>query len=171
LETRLRGGSGNGKTIAPSSAGPSSSSSAASWQPSEASDLHDNVNLGALVGLGGGAVYALATGDDEVHRLLTVAGFAYILLDSLWLYAIPSIVKSPGTVLAHHIATLLVLLDPLLQPKHAMYTSACLLVEINTFLLLLRRKLHYSIFVELPFVATWVMLRNVGAPNNIMTHT
>lgn len=58
-------------------------------------------------------------------------------------------------------------LTPLLSavsPSHSIYTSACLLVEINTFLLLLRRKMSYSIVVELPFILSWVLLRIVWYP-------
>ncbi|EKX33237.1 hypothetical protein GUITHDRAFT_43147, partial [Guillardia theta CCMP2712] len=129
-----------------------------------ASDLHDNVNLIALFLLGGGAIAALALQDRNMHDLLTVSGFVYILLDSVWIFSQPKIVKSPGMVGSHHIATLLVLLDPLLQPKHRVYTSACLLVEINTLLLLLRRRVSYSAIVEVPFILTWVLLRNIWYP-------
>jgi hypothetical protein len=137
-----------------------------SWQPSPSSDLHDDVNLVALFLLGFGAVAALAIGmpQHSIHTLLTYTGFIYILIDSLWIFSEPRIVKSPGMVGAHHIATLLVLLDPLVQPSHRVYTSACLLVEINTLLLLLRRKLSYAYVVEAPFIITWVMLRNVWYP-------
>eukprot|EP00802_Teleaulax_amphioxeia_P008063 Tamp_08071.p1 GENE.Tamp_08071~~Tamp_08071.p1 ORF type:complete len:390 (-),score=36.60 Tamp_08071:1041-2210(-) len=136
------------------------------WQPSPLSDLHDDINLVALFLLGFGAVAALALGRPQhvIHSLLTYTGFIYILLDSLWIFWQPRIVKSPGMVGAHHVATLLVLLDPLLQPNHRVYTSACLLVEINTLLLLLRRKLSYAYVVEAPFIATWVLLRNIWYP-------
>ena len=137
-----------------------------SWQPSPSSDLHDDVNLVTLFILGFGAVAALALDKPQhpIHSLLTYSGFVYILLDSIWICSMPKIVKSPGMVGAHHFATLLVLLDPLLTPTHRVYTSACLLVEINTLLLLLRRKLSYAYVVEAPFIITWVLLRNIWYP-------
>jgi hypothetical protein len=51
--------------------------------------------------------------DQSLHRTLTLLGFGYITFDTLWLLSDPAIVKSPKVVLMHHVATLLVLLDPL----------------------------------------------------------
>ena len=99
------------------------------WVPSASAELHDNINLVVLTALGLSSIWALIVGEQFFGNLLTWIGFAYIALDSLWLLIQPSIVKSPRMILGHHIATLLVLLDPLLQPSHSVYTSACLLVE------------------------------------------
>ncbi|KAJ1487914.1 hypothetical protein T484DRAFT_1888293 [Baffinella frigidus] len=112
--------------------------------------VHDTVNLFVLFFLGAGALAGMILNKAWLHTGLTYAGFIYILLDSLWMVLQPSIVKSPGMVVGHHIATLMVvghhiatlmvLADPLSEPRHRVYTSACLLVEINTLLLLLRRR-------------------------------
>lgn len=59
----------------------------------------------------------------------------------------------------HHAATLSVLLDPLLQPQHAFYTACALLVEFNTFLLILRRRVVWGRYLEVPFALSWVALR------------
>jgi len=134
------------------------------WVPTPQSRMHDHVNLGALPILGGAALYGLIFGDQRVHRLLTLVGTLYIGLDSLWLFVYPLIVKSPGFVMRHHIATILVLLDPLMTPSHSLYTSACMLVELNTLLLLLRRHTNYSLIVEIPFLITWLLLRVIWYP-------
>ena len=102
------------------------------WVPSPSAELHDNINLIVLTALGLSSVWALYIGEKFFGNLLTWVGFVYIALDSLWLIIQPSIVKSPRMILGHHIATLLVLLDPLLQPSHSVYTSACLLVEVTS---------------------------------------
>lgn len=39
-----------------------------------------------------------------------------------------------------------------------------MLVEINTLLLLLRRKVSYSKIIEIPFLLSWVLLRNIWYP-------
>mmetsp|Transcript_2150 Transcript_2150/g.5146 ORF Transcript_2150/g.5146 Transcript_2150/m.5146 type:complete len:323 (-) Transcript_2150:38-1006(-) len=134
------------------------------WQPSPASERHDTVNLFVLFFLGAGALAGMILNKAWLHTGLTYAGFIYILLDSLWMVLQPSIVKSPGMVVGHHIATLMVLADPLSEPRHRVYTSACLLVEINTLLLLLRRRLSYHAWVEWPFIITWIALRNIWYP-------
>jgi hypothetical protein len=105
------------------------------WVPSASAEVHDNINLVVLTLLGLSSIWALCVGEQFFGNLLTWIGFIYISLDSLWLIVQPSIVKSPRMILGHHIATLLVLLDPLLQPSHSVYTSACLLVEARTYLL------------------------------------
>ncbi len=102
----------------------------AKWAPSASSELHDNLNIVILTALGFSSIWALCVGEQFFGNLLTWIGSVYIGLDSLWLLVQPSIVKSPKMILGHHIATLLVLLDPLLQPSHSVYTSACLLVEV-----------------------------------------
>ena len=129
---------------------------AAKWQPSAASELHDNVNIVVLSGLGAASIVGLFHAQDVLGFWLTRLGLAYIAFDTLWLFLHPAIVKSPSTILAHHLATLAVLLDPLLNPSHSVYTAACLIVEVNTVLLLLRRKLSYSAVVEVPFLITWL---------------
>lgn len=58
-------------------------------------------------------------------------------------------------------ATLLVLIDPLLQPQHALYTAWALLVEFNTLLLILRRRVAWGRYLEVPFALSWVALRLV----------
>lgn len=59
----------------------------------------------------------------------------------------------------HHVATLSVLVDPLLHQKHAFYTACALLVEFNTFLLILRRRVSWGSYLEVPFALSWVALR------------
>ena len=120
---RLRGGNETQQESAPA-ADPTK------WAPSASSELHDNLNIVILTALGLSSIWALCVGEAFFGNLLTWIGFVYIGLDSLWLLIQPSIVKSPKMILGHHIATLLVLLDPLLQPSHSVYTSACLLVEV-----------------------------------------
>jgi hypothetical protein len=129
---KLRGGDSAGEQTSeqPQEAAQAPTTDSLKWAPSAASELHDNINIVILTALGLSSICALSFGEAFFGNLLTWVGFVYIGLDSLWLIVQPSIVKSPKMILGHHIATLLVLLDPLLQPSHSVYTSACLLVEV-----------------------------------------
>jgi hypothetical protein len=93
----------------------------------------------------------------------------YFVADLIWVILVPKCVKSPvsqylllvqspiassfrymkvlsfsipnfqGVIIQHHIATLLYLLFPYIYPKDAWLMGACLIVEINTWLLIARR--------------------------------
>lgn len=85
-------------------------------------------------------------------------------LNSLFLAYVRSFVLPPSCTLprqGHHVATLSVLVDPLLQKQHAFYTACALLVEFNTFLLILRRRVSWGGYLEVPFALSWVALRLV----------
>ncbi|CAN0465629.1 unnamed protein product, partial [Hapterophycus canaliculatus] len=73
----------------------------------------------------------------------------------------PSRPPTAGCLQGHHVATLSVLVDPLLHQQHAFYTACALLVEFNTFLLILRRRVSWGNYLEVPFALSWVALRLV----------
>ncbi|CAM9883638.1 unnamed protein product, partial [Discosporangium mesarthrocarpum] len=102
--------------------------------------------------------------DSRTQYALTIFATCYMVIDGLWIATNPTGVKSPRTVLGHHVATLSVLLDPLLQPHHSLYTSCALLVEFNTFLLILRRRVRWGSILEVPFALSWVALRLIWYP-------
>lgn len=92
-------------------------------------------------------------------------GFVYIFGRAVHHYFFVSsraLFSTPPTCVhdqGHHVATLSVLVDPLLQPQHAFYTACALLVEFNTFLLILRRRVSWGRYLEVPFAVSWVALR------------
>jgi hypothetical protein len=63
----------------------------------------------------------------------------YFVADLIWVWLVPSCVKSPGVILQHHIATLLYLTIPYIHPEVGWLMGACLSVEVNTWLLIARR--------------------------------
>ncbi|KAL3794009.1 hypothetical protein ACHAWO_012413 [Cyclotella atomus] len=100
----------------------------------------------------------------------------YFVADLIWVILVPKCVKSPGVIIQHHIATLLYLLFPYIYPKDAWLMGACLMVEINTWLLIARRVFNkqgftpwviglpqlFSIRIKLIsvlFYITWITIR------------
>ncbi|CAB1115304.1 unnamed protein product [Ectocarpus sp. CCAP 1310/34] len=129
-----------------------------------AARIHDDMNLAVLAGMALMAAWAMWKGDRWTQYALTLFAAGYMVLDACWILCNPSGVKSPRTVLGHHVATLSVLVDPLLQPQHAFYTACALLVEFNTFLLILRRRVSWGGLLEVPFALSWVALRLIWYP-------
>jgi len=105
----------------------------------------------------------------------------YFVLDLLWVCIIPRCVKSPTTIIQHHIATLLYLLVPFLLPEFQCYMGVCMSVEVNTWFLIARRVFNKQGFepwmINLPylfsvrvklisifFYITWVTTRCIIYP-------
>ena len=110
---------------------------------------------------------------------------SYFIIDMVWVAWIPSCVKSPGTIIKHHIATLLYLMIPFLQPHLRWFMGACMSVEVNTWFLIARRMFNkqgfspwviqlpgtvspvFSIrikFISIFFYTTWVSIRCILYP-------
>jgi len=94
--------------------------------------------------------------------------YAYFLLDLAFIGLFPACVKSPRTVLAHHVVVLLVVSFALLEPRIMPYFSLGMLVELNTVLLITRRLLMGACFRGAAaaralnsslFYLSWVALR------------
>ncbi|CAM9689447.1 unnamed protein product, partial [Phaeothamnion confervicola] len=137
-----------------------------------AAQIHDDINLVVLAVMSIAAAAAMYAHGQKVQYGLTCFAAVYMVLDAFWIATNWDSVKSPRTasfesicaVLGHHAATLVVLVDPLLQPHHAFYSACALLVEFNTFLLIIRRRVAWGGAVEVLFLVSWVALRLVWYP-------
>lgn len=106
---------------------------------------------------------------------------SYFIIDLLWVSIVPSCVKSPGTIIQHHIATLLYILIPYLRPQYRWAMGACMSVEINTWFLIARRVFNKQGFtpwvIDLPpfmsiriklisifFYLSWISIRVILFP-------
>ena len=129
----------------------------APWQ------VHDYANLGVLPALVALTAVALWRSQERWYRALAQCMLVYVAVDSVWIAAVPSIVKGPYAVLVHHVATLALLWHPLTHRAHLRYVAWMTVVELNTWLLIARR--HFKRFwLEGMFTATWVAGRMVWFP-------
>lgn len=109
----------------------------------------------------------------------------YFVVDLLWIINIPQCVKSPGTIVQHHAATILYILIPYHVPRFRWAMGACMSVELNTWFLIARRVLNKQGFspwttidlsivsirvklVSLFFYITWISIRCVLYPALMM---
>lgn len=93
----------------------------------------------------------------------------YMLVDTLWIAIQPKCVLSnPVALIVHHIASFLFLSIPYFESQFLWHAAITLFVEVNTFLLIVRRRaplnsLIYSI-LDYSFLLTWMTLRLVVFP-------
>lgn len=123
--------------------------------------LHDYFNLIVIAILNVENLTFLATGRG--FQVFWTSAMVYFLLDTIFVGVYPQSVKSPVVILAHHLCTALYMLIPYTYPHYQWCMAYCMLVEINTWLLIARRTLGGRL-TEALFYASWVALRNVLYP-------
>lgn len=80
------------------------------------------------------------------YRWFFVVVFSlYMVADFLWVWVKPECVPSPGIVLPHHIATLMLLAHPLRFPPHSGFAVLVTLVEWQTTIMVARR--HFETYL------------------------
>ncbi|KAL7567941.1 hypothetical protein ACA910_019652 [Epithemia clementina (nom. ined.)] len=101
----------------------------------------------------------------EWFDLFFMVTAVYFLIDLAWILIIPDCVKSPSTIIQHHIATLLYIMIPYQVPDLRWAMGACMIVEINTWFLIARRVFNKQGFppwiIDLSFVSFRVKLISV----------
>ena len=125
--------------------------------------VHDYANLAALPVAIALTVAAFVRGQAW-RRALAIFMLAYMVIDGAWIVVQPSTVKAWRTLLVHHAVTILLLLHPLTHAAHLKYVAWLCVVEVNTFLLVLRRHIRRSVWIEAAFAASWVAIRAVWFP-------
>jgi hypothetical protein len=105
----------------------------------------------------------------QIFYILFVVFSTYLIIDCFIIYIFPKCVLSnPTTILYHHFATFLLILIPFYENQFAWHMSACLIVEINTLFLTVRRNSTKAGLIwrvsEILFYISWVILRLILFP-------
>ena len=124
--------------------------------------LHDYVNLVVLPVVVFLSLQALCCGP-RWQLALTRFMLAYIVGDGIWIGFQPSVVRTWHALMAHHIATAMLLIHPLTHTAHLRFVAWMTIVEANTLLLLLRRHARHHL-VEMAFVISWIAIRALWFP-------
>mmetsp|Transcript_7166 Transcript_7166/g.15659 ORF Transcript_7166/g.15659 Transcript_7166/m.15659 type:complete len:227 (+) Transcript_7166:71-751(+) len=122
---------------------------------------HDFFNLVSIAILNGLNFYYLAT--QQAFNWFWVATMVYFLLDMTFVGIYPASVKSPVVIIVHHIISALYILIPYHYPQYQWCMAYCMLVEVNTWLLIAKRTFR-SPLLDVLFYVTWVGLRNIFYP-------
>lgn len=128
--------------------------------------LHDVFNLVTIAVLNILNIYYLATGSGFL--IFYTASMVYFLLDIIYVGCYPHSVKSPLVILGHHIVTAVYMLIPYTYPQYHWCMAYCMLVEVNTWLLIAKRTVKLRVLgvniLEIGFYISWVLLRNIWYP-------
>lgn len=89
---------------------------------------------------------------DFFQTFFTVT-LLYFVVDLLWVIIVPSCVKSPWTIIQHHTATILYIMIPYYLPEVRWGMGACMIVEVNTWLLIARRVFNKQGYP--PWIIAW----------------
>jgi hypothetical protein len=101
----------------------------------------------------------------EWFEVFFFAVVGYFFIDLCWVLVIPNCVKSPSTIIQHHLVTMLYILIPYFRPKYQWAMGACMSVEINTWFLIARRVFNKQGFspwiIDLSFISIRVKIISV----------
>ncbi len=112
----------------------------------------------------------------EYFSLFFWTTVAYFMIDLIWVCVIPKCVKSPSTIIQHHIAVFIYLSIPYFAPKFRFLMGVCMSVELNTWFLIARRVFNKQGFppwkfdipyfisvrvklISIFFYITWITIR------------
>lgn len=111
-------------------------------------------NMGSLVSKNGVAFKQCWTG--EYFDLFFYTTVAYFIIDLIWVCVVPRSVKSPSTIIQHHVASLAYLFIPYYFETFQFLFGVCMSVELNTWFLIARRVFNKQGFspwtLELPYM-------------------
>lgn len=110
-------------------------------------------------------------GKDYAYlsSIVLISFSVYLAIDIIWVVLIPKCVASnPNAILIHHCVCLVMVTVPFMEKQFAWHLSLCLLVEINTLFLTLRRNLPINTLSQsicnAAFYISWVLLRLIMLP-------
>lgn len=99
----------------------------------------------------------------------------YFIIDFIWIFLVPKCVRNHNVILFHHVITIINLLfQHFLIENVEWITSSCLIVEINTWFLILRRldlninnnliRIIIKYYVNFMFFLSWILIRIILYP-------
>ena len=102
-------------------------------------------------------------GDDLY--LLSVICVLYYFLDTAFIAIRPDSVNSTRSILLHHVFTFIFAVETYRLPSFRSFCVQYLLVDINTWFLMVRQMLKERyLVIEVPFYVSWVLIRLVYYP-------
>lgn len=122
--------------------------------------IHDVATAAFLVPFSTLTLAEVFFGYVVYPMFLTHALTFHILYDLVWIYVQPKIITSHrNLIMLHHVVALLYLLRPLLNPIESRITSLVSLVEVDTTILILRRLLPRSTFMNNLYLVSNLFIR------------
>lgn len=125
-------------------------------------DAFNLISLPLICSVNG--LYIILGGDALLWLQFSLFSL-YLLADSIWVVIRPQSVASPSTIIFHHVVCIIGWIVPhVCDPSLSKWTSIGIVVEINTFLMIARRYYGRTIFLQVLFYTSWVLLRLILFP-------
>ena len=122
--------------------------------------IHDIASVTFLLPFSTLAIAEVFFGYVVYPMFLTHALTFHLLYDLVWIYVQPKIITSHrNLIMLHHVVALMYLLRPLFNPIDSSITSLASLVEIDTTILILKRLLPRSTFMNNLYLASNMVIR------------
>lgn len=123
---------------------------------------HDYFNIAILPSVSALAINAMLVPSEEsvaAHSAVVSFFAVYLVVDACALAAWPHIAASPKMLVGHHICALFLLHQMSRTAEGPFLVSASVLIEFNTALLMIRRRVSRSALLEFLFYASWIGCR------------
>ena len=122
--------------------------------------IHDIASVTFLLPFSTLAVAEVFFGYVVYPMFLTHTLTFHLLYDLIWIYVQPKIITSHrNLIMLHHVVALMYLLRPLLNPFESRTTALASLVEIDTTILILKRLLPRSTFMNNLYLTSNMVIR------------
>jgi len=122
--------------------------------------IHDVATAAFLIPYSTLAIAEVFFGYVVYPMFLTHALTFHVLYDLVWIHMQPKIITSHrNLIMLHHVVALLYLLRPLSNPIDSRITSLVSLVEVDTTILILRRLLPRSTFMNNLYLVSNLFIR------------
>lgn len=122
--------------------------------------IHDVATAAFLIPYSTLAIAEVFFGYVVYPMFLTHTLTFHMLYDLVWIHVQPKIITSHrNLIMLHHVVALLYLLRPLLNPIESRITALVSLVEVDTTILILRRLLPRSTFMNNLYLVSNLFIR------------
>ena len=125
-------------------------------------NIHDNINLLSISCIIAFTLYQkYGKNTNKTYTMYFYMCVSYWIIDFIWIYNFPMIVKKHNEILVHHIITIFMTVFQHQYPELRYYLYRLYLVEINTLFLILKRNNDLRIaYIAIPlFRLTFVFIR------------
>lgn len=131
----------------------------------ESVNAHNNWNIVFLPIVFTMNIYLLLDWSTSFEMLFVAVFLIYLVLDFVWICVKPCCVMTPGIILMHHVVTIMgVTMIPYMDNELKSVICLASLVEINTWIRLVRNVVDNKYILNILFLVSWVIIRLIIGP-------
>lgn len=125
-------------------------------------DIYNLICLPIIISLN---IFTLFNYNNYIINYFITFFLGYLIIDFGWIIMLPCSVSSPKIILFHHFITILGIGTlPFLHQNSQMIILLGSLVEVNTFVRIVRKSFRNNLFLNILFYFTWFGIRCILGP-------